>query len=95
MVIRLDFQEQIRQKVITVFCGDLSKKILVEKIVNNKVSCIEEKKPDKYKRILVECFVNNVSLLRYLVKSGYAFNYSYYSSNIQDLDMNFFVQSEQ
>ena len=45
-----------------VFCGDLSKKILVERIGNNKVSCIKEKKPDKYKRILAECFVNNKSL---------------------------------
>ena len=66
-------------KNIEVFCGDLSKKILVEKIGNNKVSCIIEKKLDKYKRILAECFVNNVSLSRYLVKSGYAFDYTYYS----------------
>ena len=62
-----------------VFCGDLSKKILVERIGNNKVSCIKEKKPDKYKRILAECFVNNESLSRYLVRSGYAFDYSIYS----------------
>ena len=66
-------------KNIEVFCGDLSKKILVEKIGNNKVSCIKEKKPDKYKRILAECFVNNESLSRYLVRSGYAFDYAYYS----------------
>ena len=62
-----------------VFCGDLSKKILVEKIGNNEVSCIKENKPDKYKRILAECFVNNESLSRYLVRSGYAFDYHYYS----------------
>ena len=62
-----------------VFCGDLSKKILVEKIGNNKVSCIKEKKPDKYKRILAECFVNNESLSRYLVRSGYAFDYTNYT----------------
>ena len=66
-------------KNIEVFCGNLSKKILVEKIGNNKVSCIKEKKPDKYKRILAECFVNNISLSRYLVRSGYAFDYTYYS----------------
>ena len=66
-------------KNIEFFCGDLSKKILVEKIGNNKVSCIKEKKPDKYKRILAECFINNVSLSRYLVRSGYAFDYTYYS----------------
>ena len=64
---------------LEVFCGDLSKKILIEKIGNNEVSCIKEKKPDKYKRILAECFVNNKSLSRYLVRSGYAFDYSFYS----------------
>jgi len=62
-----------------VFCGDLSKKILVERIGNNKVSCIKEKKPDKYKRILAECFVNNESLSSFLVKQGYGFAYRKYS----------------
>ena len=76
-------------KNIEVFCGDLSKKILVEKIGNNKVSCIKEKKPDKYKRILAECFVNNVSLSRYLVKSGYAFDYTYYSKKKFEKDQEF------
>ena len=72
-----------------VFCGDLSKKILIEKIGNNEVSCIKEKKPDKYKRILAECFVNNVSLSRYLVKSGYAFDYTYYSKKKFEKDQEF------
>ena len=76
-------------KNIEVFCGDLSKKILVEKIGNNKVSCIKEKKPDKYKRILAECFVNNVSLSRYLVKSGYAFDYTYYSKKKFEKDQEY------
>ena len=76
-------------KNIEFFCGDLSKKILVEKIGNNKVSCIKEKKPDKYKRILAECFVNNISLSRYLVRSGYAFDYSYYSKKKFEKDQEY------
>ena len=72
-----------------VFCGDLSKKILIEKIGNNEVLCIKEKKPDKYKRILAECFVNNVSLSKYLVKSGYAFDYTYYSKKKFEKDQEF------
>ena len=59
-------------------CGATSKKILINKIGNNTVKCISEGK-DKYKRILAECFVNNESLSRYLVRSGYAFAYRRYS----------------
>tara|TARA_X000000950_G_scaffold159378_1_gene195250 strand:+ start:442 stop:933 length:492 start_codon:yes stop_codon:yes gene_type:complete len=61
------------------YCGDVSKKILINKIGKNKVLCIKEKKPDRYKRILAECFVNNESLSKYLVRNGYAFDYAYYS----------------
>ena len=64
---------------IEIYCGDVSKKILINKIGNNKVLCIKEKKPDRYKRILAECFVNNESLSKYLVRNGYAFDYAYYS----------------
>ena len=59
-------------------CGLTAKYILVDKISNNKVKCIEEGK-DRYKRILAECFVNNESLSSYLVRSGYAFAYRKYS----------------
>ena len=61
------------------YCGDVSKKILINKIGKNKVLCIKEKKPDRYKRILAECFVNNISLSRFLVREGYAFAYRKYS----------------
>ena len=64
---------------IKIFCGDISKKVLINKIASNKVSCIKEKKPDKYKRILAECFIKNKSLSKYLVRNGYAFDYAYYS----------------
>ena len=59
-------------------CGLTAKQILIDKIVDNEVKCIKEGK-DRYKRILAECFVNNESLSRYLVRSGYAFAYRKYS----------------
>jgi endonuclease YncB( thermonuclease family) len=61
-----------------ILCGLNAKKILVDKIGNNKVTCVKEGK-DRYKRILAECFVNNESLSSYLVRSGYAFAYRKYS----------------
>ena len=59
-------------------CGVTAKKILIEKIADNKVECISERK-DRYKRTLAECFVNDESLSGYLVRSGYAFAYRKYS----------------
>jgi endonuclease YncB( thermonuclease family) len=59
-------------------CGITAKKILTDKIGNNKVICISEGK-DQYKRTLAECFVNDESLSSYLVRSGYAFAYRRYS----------------
>jgi len=67
-------------------CGITAKQILIKKIGDNKVNCISEGK-DRYKRTLAECFVNNVSLSRYLVKSGYAFAYRKYSKKfVKDED---------
>ena len=60
------------------FCGKEAKQILVDKIANNKVTCIREGK-DRYKRTLAECFVKKESLSSYLVRSGYAFAYRKYS----------------
>ena len=59
-------------------CGIIAKQILIKKIGDNKVKCISEGK-DQYNRTLAECFLNNVSLSSYLVKSGYAFAYRRYS----------------
>ena len=59
-------------------CGIQAKKLLTKIIGNNKVNCVREGK-DHYKRTLAECFVNNLSLSSYLVKSGYAFAYRKYS----------------
>ena len=60
------------------FCGKEAKQILIDKIADNKVTCVREGK-DRYKRTLAECFVNDESLSSYLVKSGYAFAYRKYS----------------
>ena len=60
-------------------CGKLSKDFLIKEINNLKVICEIEAKPDRYKRKLAECFVNDKSLSRILVKKGYAFDYPKYS----------------
>ena len=60
-------------------CGIQAKKLLINKIGNNKVNCVKEG-VDRYKRILAECFVNNQSLSKYLVREGYAFAYRKYST---------------
>ena len=59
-------------------CGIKAKEILADKIANNKVNCLNEGK-DQYKRTLAECFVNDESLSKYLVRSGFAFAYRKYS----------------
>ncbi len=66
-----------------VLCGIEARKILIEKIGNNKVKCIKEGK-DQYKRTLAECFVNDLSLSKYLVRNGYAFAYTKYSKKFVD-----------
>ena len=59
-------------------CGVTAQELLIEKIGDKKVECINEGK-DQYKRTLAECFVNGESLSSYLVRSGYAFAYRRYS----------------
>ena len=69
-----------------IYCGIESKQLLIEKIGKNKVICIREGK-DRYKRTLAECFVNDLSLSRFLVREGYAFAYRKYSKKfINDED---------
>jgi len=60
-------------------CGNLSKTFLIKKIGNQKVKCKIEVKTDRYNRKLGECFVEDKSLSRILVKNGYAFDYTRYS----------------
>ena len=60
-------------------CGILAKELLISMIGNNKVKCVNEG-VDRYKRILAECFVNNQSLSKSLVREGFAFAYIKYST---------------
>ena len=62
-----------------VFCGELSKEKLKEKIGSNIISCKKEKNKDIYRRTLAECFVNGESLSTFLVRTGYAFDFVRYS----------------
>ena len=69
-----------------IYCGIKAKQLLIDKIGKNKVTCIREGK-DRYKRTLAECFVNDLSLSRFLVREGYAFAYRKYSKKfINDED---------
>ena len=62
-----------------VFCGQISKDKLIEKIGTNSVKCKIEKNKDKYKRLIGECFIKNESLSIFMVRNGYAFDWPYYS----------------
>jgi len=73
-----ELKQTCLKKNIKDLCGVTAKQILIDKIGNNNVECISEGR-DRYKRTLAECFVNNESLSRYLVRSGYAFAYRKYS----------------
>jgi len=67
-------------------CGIITKKLLAEKIDKTTTECIREGK-DVYKRTLAECFVNDESLSKFLVRNGYAFAYRKYSKKfIKDED---------
>ena len=70
-----------------IYCGIEAKQLLIDKIGKDKVICVREGK-DQYKRTLAECFVNNLSLSRFLVREGYAFAYRKYSKKFIE-DENF------
>ena len=68
-------------------CGIQARQLLINKIGKNKVKCVREGK-DQYKRTLAECFVNDLSLSKFLVREGYAFAYRKYSKKFIE-DENF------
>ena len=70
-----------------IYCGIQARQLLINKIGKNKVICVREGK-DQYKRTLAECFVNDLSLSRFLVREGYAFAYRRYSEKFIE-DENF------
>ena len=59
-------------------CGIKSKEFLVSLIGNKRVRCVH-KDIDRYKRIVAECFVDNINLNKELVKGGWALAYTEYS----------------
>ena len=62
-----------------VFCGQISKHKLIEKIGSNFLICKIEKNKDKYKRLIGECFIKYESLSVFMVRNGYAFDLPRYS----------------
>ena len=62
-----------------VFCGQISKEKLIEKIGNNSLNCKIEKNKDRYKRSVGECFIKKESLSVFMVRNGYAFDWPRYS----------------
>ena len=70
-----------------IYCGIQARQFLINKIGKNKVKCVREGK-DQYKRTLAECFVNDLSLSKFLVREGYAFAYRKYSKKFIE-DENF------
>ena len=62
-----------------VFCGQISKNKLIEKIGSNSLNCKIEKNKDKYKRLIGECFIKYESLSVFMVRNGYAFDWPRYS----------------
>ena len=69
-----------------VFCGELSKEKLKEKIGTDSISCEREKNKDRYGRTVAECFVNSESLSKFMVRSGYAFDWPRYSKKKYAVD---------
>ena len=64
---------------IEIFCGNLATIVLKEKIGNEIVSCEREPEKDFWGRTLGECFINDESLSKFLVRNGYAFAFVKYS----------------
>ena len=69
------------------YCGQMSKKKLIQKIGNKPVKCILLGK-DRYKRYLAKCLKGTINLNRWMVRNGYAIAYRKYSK-IYVLDENF------
>ena len=69
------------------YCGQISKKKLVQKIENKQVQCIISGN-DRYKRYLATCLKGKINLNRWMVRNGYALAYRRYSK-LYILDENF------
>ena len=56
-----EIDQECKKKGKIIRCGVLAKKILEDKIANNKPLCIK-KGVDRYNRTIAECFINDISL---------------------------------
>ena len=73
-----EIDQECKKKGKIIRCGVLAKEILEDKIANNKPLCVK-KGVDRYNRTIAECFINDISLSKFLVLNGYAFAYKKYS----------------
>ena len=69
------------------YCGQISKKKLIQKIGKEPVKCILLGK-DRYNRYLGKCLKGKINLNRWMVRNGYAIAYRKYSK-LYILDENF------
>ena len=74
-----EINQECKKKGEIIKCGLLAKKVLEDKIADNTPICIK-KGEDRYNRTVAECFINDISLSKYLVLNGYAFAYRKYST---------------
>lgn len=82
-----EMKQMCKQNNQQLKCGVLARNALVKKIGNQYVRC-KKITIDRYKRIIAECFVNDESLSKHLVRNGYAFAYRRYSKKFIE-DENF------
>ena len=65
-------------------CGEEALEFLQNLMKNNSVNCKCQKKRDRYKRKLCECFVSTLSLNQEMVSAGYAVSYK--SKKFEELE---------
>ena len=73
-----EIEQECTKKGKIIKCRLIAKEVLSNKIGNNMPVCVK-KGVDRYKRTVAECFINNISLSKFLVINGYAFAYKKYS----------------
>ena len=74
-----EMKQKCKKEDEIIYCGKLSRDILIKKIGDKKVPSCKIEGKDIYNRTLAECFINGESLSRFLVRSGYAFAFRKYS----------------
>jgi len=82
-----EMKQTCKQNNQQIKCGVLARNEKKKKIGNQNVRC-KKITIDRYKRIIAECFVNDESLSKHLVRNGYAFAYRRYSKQFIE-DENF------